>query len=143
MIFQEIAYDSAAYRQECELRHQVLRVPLGLSLYAEDLSREGGQLHFGLFDGGVLVACVIAVAVAPTAVKLRQMAVAAGHQRQGHGRTLVGRLEEHLARRGYVHCTLHARLSAEAFYQKLGYVRRGREFIEVGIPHVCMEKDLA
>jgi len=52
-------------------------------------------------------------------------------------------LEEHLARRGYVHCTLHARLSAEAFYQKLGYVRRGREFIEVGIAHVCMAKDLA
>lgn len=143
MIFLEIAYGSEAFHQECELRHRVLRVPLGLSLYHEDLSQERDQTHFGLFDGGTLVACVIAVTLSPTTAKIRQMAVIGESQRLGCGRRIIANLEAHLARRGIVHLSMHARLTAVGFYQKLGYARTGPEFIEVGIPHVRMEKHLA
>ncbi len=99
-------------------------------------------MHFGLFDEGALVACVIAVALSPTEAKIRQMAVDGGHQGQGCGRRIILCLENHLAGQGFVHFSMHARMSAAGFYEKLGYSKTGREFIEVGIPHIKMEKRL-
>jgi len=141
MRFQKITFGSDDYRNECELRHEVLRAPLGLSLYDEDLSREQQQMHFGLFEqNNHLVACVIAVAISSTEAKIRQMAVDREHQGKGHGRNIINSLEEHLAQQGYRHLSMHARVTAIGFYEKLGYARAGDEFKEVGIPHVQMEK---
>jgi len=38
--------------------------------------------------------------------------------------------------------TMHARKSAEVFYEKQGYAPYGDEFIEVTIPHIEMRKKL-
>lgn len=143
MIFQQIEFGSDAYREECELRQRVLRTPLGLNLYDEDLSRENSQLHFGLFDGKDLVASVIAVALSPTQAKIRQMAVDRSQQGRGRGRQLLESLERELGRRGFSHFALHARVAAAGFYEKLGYSRTGAEFAEIGIPHIKMEKRVA
>jgi len=143
MRFREIEFGSVEFRKECELRNEVLRVPLGLCLYDEDLDPEKKQFHFGLFDArGDLLACVIAAPLSPTDAKIRQMAVHPGHQGRGCGRMIIHDLEACLARRGFVHLVLHARLSAAGFYAKLDYARVGHEFLEVGIPHVRMEKHI-
>ena len=141
MTFREIEFGSDKFRAECELRHQVLRLPIGLSLYDEDLDQERQQLHFGLFGpGGGLAACVIAVPVSSTEAKIRQMAVRPEQQGRGRGRRIIHDLEEYLARGGFVHLAMHARMTAVGFYTKLGYAKVGPEFTEVGIPHVTMEK---
>jgi len=140
MIFTEIPYGSEAYQAECQLRHEVLRVAIGLSLHNEDLSNERNQLHFGLFDEDELVACVIAVPLSATEAKIRQMAVSQEHQGKGCGRRVIEGLERHLAVRGVTHFSMHARMSAVGFYEKLGYSKVGEKFTEVGIPHVRMEK---
>lgn len=140
MRFHEIPYGSPAYQAECALRHEVLRVPIGLRLHDEDLSSEGDQLHFGLFDDDELVACVIAVVLSPTEAKIRQMAVSPEHQGKGCGRRVIEGLEGHLAARGVTYFSMHARMSAVGFYEKLGYSKIGEEFTEVGLPHVRMEK---
>lgn len=142
MNFREIEFGSEKFRQECELRNQILRVPLGLSLDDQDLTDERDQMHFGLFDGDSLVACVIAAPLSATEVKLRQMAVTATVQGTGCGSAIIRRLEEHLLKRGFIHISLNARMSAVGFYGKLGYSTIGVEFIEVGIPHVKMQKNL-
>ncbi len=140
MTFTEIPYGSEAYQAECALRHEVLRLPIGLSLHDEDLSSERDQLHFGLFDEDELVACVIAVLASPTEAKIRQMAVSPEHQGKGCGRRIIEGLEEHLAARRVTYFSMHARMTAVGFYGKLGYSKVGEEFTEVGIPHVRMEK---
>lgn len=141
--FKEIAFGSEDFHKECELRNAVLRVPLGLDLYAEDLTQESQQAHFGLFDSEQnLIACLIAVTLSNSTSKLRQMAVAPQHQGQGLGRDLLLRVQTRLAQQGVTLITLHARISARGFYEKLGYIQVGGEFAEVGIPHVCMEKCL-
>ena len=110
MTFREIEFGSDDFRKECELRNEVLRVPIGLSLYDEDLDQERLLLHFGLFDQcGDLVACVIASALSDSQAKIRQMAVHREHQGKGHGRRIIRDLEDHLARRGFVHLVMHAR----------------------------------
>ena len=144
MIVREIRFGSDAYREECALRQRVLRAPLGLNLYDEELDAEKDQLHFGLFDDhGTLVASVTVVALSPTQAKLRQMAVAPEQQRRGCGRMLMQGVEASLRRRGLTRLSLHARKAAAGFYSGLGYTTCGEDFIEVGLPHVKMSKVLA
>ena len=143
MIFRAIPHGSAGYEAECALRHAVLRAPLGLDLYSENLAAERDQLHFGLFDDtNLLAACVIAVPGPPPDARIRQMAVRPDRQGQGLGRALMTALEADLRARGFRRFLLHARLSAAGFYESLGYSRTGAEFTEVGIPHVMMEKSM-
>ncbi|TWT85571.1 putative acetyltransferase [Posidoniimonas polymericola] len=140
--FREIAHSSDDYRHACRLRQEVLRAPLGLSLDEEELALEANQLHFGLFEGDELQACVVAKPISPSEVKLRQMAVVRHTQGRGHGRKLIESLERELFQRGYRNVRLHARVPAAGFYRKLGYRQVGQEFEEVGIAHVLMQKSL-
>ena len=141
MVFKEIVFGTAEYRFECDLRHAVLREPLGLSFTAEELATEQDQLHFGLFEPeDNLIACVVAVRLLPTDARIRQMAVSPAHQRRGLGRRLMNELEAHLRSRGLTHLVLHARASAVEFYEKLEYAVVGDEFIDVTIAHVRMVK---
>jgi len=141
--FRPIAFGSSDYDQECFLRNQVLRQPIGLDLFAEDRSAERTQQHFGLFDSSdAIVACVIAVPLSPTKAKIRQMAVHPSQQRQGLGQHLMRKVEQQLLAGGVQQVELHARVEAVPFYRALGYAVVGEEFIEVGITHLAMEKRL-
>lgn len=143
MNFREFGYGSAEYRQACELRQRVLRAPIGLDLRDEDLTPEVSQLHFGLFDGGgAMLGCAIAACQPDGRVRIRQMAVAPEHQRLGCGRRIMESIERRLAQRGLTRIILHARQAVSGFYERLGYVRTGPVFTEVGLPHVLMEKTL-
>ena len=142
MIFRELQYGSAEYRAACSLRDVVLRIPLGLRLSEADVDGEEYQLHFGGLDqDGRLIACVIAVPQQKATVKIRQMAVANNHQGCGVGRALMNALHAELQSRGWNQFVLNARVSAVGFYSKLGYRAMGVEFMEVGIPHLQMERD--
>ena len=141
MEFQEIGFGSADYRKECELRNKVLRIPIGLSLFDENLGIEEQQMHFGLFDQDRnLIACVIAAACTPTEIKIRQMSVDSAHQGNGYGRSIINLVEDKLLQQGFTHFFLNSRMTAAGFYEKLGYTRVGQEFTEVGLPHIRMEK---
>lgn len=142
MSFRQIQYDSLEYHKELALRQRVLRVPLGLDLFAEDLSAECDQWHYGWFIEDELAACSIALRKSPTHAKIRQMAVDPAFQAQGLGRQLLTAIERDLQQRGIATLELAARLEALGFYEKLGYYAVGERFVEVGIPHQEMRKTL-
>lgn len=138
----QFAYDSVQYRSACELRNRVLRLPLGLDLYQEDLAAEAMQSHFGLYDeGGHLLACVSVIPISAREARIRQMAVQPELQGKGYGRSLMQRLENHLIEQGVTRLELHARVTAIGFYASLGYVSVGQRYAEVGIPHQSMVKE--
>ncbi|QDU54930.1 GNAT family N-acetyltransferase [Aeoliella mucimassa] len=143
MEVREIAYQSPEYQAELELRNQVLRIPLGLCVYDDPLDEEHDQWHYGLFNGQQLVGCVIALPKSPTHVKLRQMAIDASQQKSGCGRLLLTTVEQQLVGRGISSIELAARAVVAEFYEKLGYHRCGDEFVEVGIAHITMQKQLS
>ena len=143
MQFREISWQSDEYQQACELRNTILRLPLGLNLLQEDLSNEAEYLHFGMFQSDQLVAYVLAVPLGSGRGKLRQMAVSDECQGQGIGRRLIESVEERLVQKGYQIVELDARREAIGFYEKLGYVPQGDEFISVTIPHQRMTKVIA
>ncbi len=140
--FRSIDHGSPEYVDGCALRHRVLRVPLGLSIYDEDLDAEQSDLHFGMFDGATLIACVVLTHLGDERIRVRQMAVDTPYQRQGVGRALIEQVETDVQKRNFKTIILHSRKTVVEFYQNLGYELTDKEFIEVTIPHVLMEKHI-
>jgi len=61
---------------------------------------------------------------------------------EGIGRALVEYSETWARNAGYRRMILHARETAVAFYESLGYQKIGDRFVEVTIHHWAMEKQL-
>ncbi|RYD59365.1 MAG: GNAT family N-acetyltransferase [Sphingobacteriales bacterium] len=137
----QIAVDDVYYSQIYDLREEVLRKPIGLSLKNEDLSGDADDIILGAILDNKVVGCLM---IHPTdavhKVKIRQMAVADEWQGKGLGRMLMTEAEQHSWRNNKTHIILHARVTAQPFYDKLGYHTTSDVFTEVGIPHVVMEK---
>jgi predicted GNAT family N-acyltransferase len=132
--------DRQDYEEVYALREEILRRPIGLSLKDEDLSGDALDTIVIAKSEGTLIGCLM---IHPGnnahTLKLRQMGVAESWQRKGIGQLLVNAAEK-LCWEKAEKIVLHARITAEAFYEKLGYKTVSDVFSEVGIPHVVMEK---
>lgn len=142
IVVREIKTTDLCYGQVYNLRESVLRVPLGLSLANEDLSKDKDDIVLAAFCSGNVVGCVMLQHLDIDRVKLRQMAVNPGLQTQGVGTAIVSAAEKTCRERGYKKIVLHAREIARGFYEKAGYLVCSDQFEEVGIPHYAMEKDI-
>lgn len=140
--FRNIAHGSDDYRAMLALRDLVLRRPLGLTLTEAEVAGEEYEFLLGAFEDGMLVGCLILAPRPGHTVKLRQMAVRPDRQGRDVGRGLVTFAEDFARKEGYRGVELNARAVAAGFYAKLGYKTVGEAFIEVGIAHFRMEKDL-
>ncbi len=139
----KIEVNTPDYNQVLELRNLVLRKPLGMNLFDEDLSGDKDEWIYGLFSPeNKIIGSVQYRILDGHTVKLRQMAVHPGYQKQGLGRSLVLFTEQQIKNLGYGKIEMHARKVALPFYEKLGYQKVGVEFMEVGIPHYKMFKHL-
>ncbi len=137
----EIEFGSDLYQEMLLLRDEMLRKPIGLKHSEADLQKEPAYRHFGIVQENRMIACLMVVPHTDELVQVRQMAVLEELQGQGYGRVIMTRVEEVLANEGRVkRIFLNARGTAIGFYAKLGYIGTGDQFIEVGIPHLRMEK---
>jgi len=142
MALKIIDHGSFEYQQMVTLRTEILRKPLGLTFTPEELESEKEEILIGAFEEEKMLGCCMLIRADDRTVRLRQMAVLNNLQGKGIGRALM-QFAENLARdRGYSRMTMHARVSATGFYEKLGYEVRGDQFDEVTIPHYIMEKSL-
>lgn len=136
--------DVTAYQQVYDLREEILRKPIGLSLKNEDLSADANDMIVVAEQEGNIIGCVMIQQTPDKNVaKLRQMAVAKTVQGLGIGRMLLEGAEHILLREGKKKIKLHARITAEGFYKGMNYITTSDVFTEVGIPHVIMEKELS
>lgn len=142
MEFKTITIDDAAYGDFVRFRNEILRKPLGLSIYEEDLSGDKEDVMIAAYEDDTIIGCVMLHPVDNNIMKLRQMAVGDEQQGKGIGRQIVAYAEEIAKGKGYKQITMHARMTAIPFYQKLGYTEYGAEFEEVTIPHVAMQKTI-
>lgn len=142
MALKIIDHGSREYQQMVQLRNDILRKPLKLTLTPEELDKEKEEILIGAFEEEKMLGCCMLITVNPTTVRLRQMAVLNNLQGKGVGRALM-QFAENIARdRGFKKIMMHARKSAAGFYEKLGYQICSPEFEEVTLPHYEMEKRL-
>jgi predicted GNAT family N-acyltransferase len=141
ILTREYFYDSPEYIQELELRNRVLRLPLGMELSAKDTEFDAKYIHFGAFQDNTLIGCLLLYQLG-VVYKMKQVAVDVKVQSQGIGTVLVSAAEEYIKSKNGSRIELDARKSASAFYLRNGYQIQGPEFLQVGIPHFFMFKEL-
>lgn len=142
IIIKEIEFGSDAYKACCQMRLEVLRVPLGLVLSEQDVAGEDKQVHLAAYEGETLCGLIIFKPLGGALVKFRQMAVAPTHQGKGIGAEIIQFSERFARAKQWSHVELNARVYAKGFYERLGYRAEGDEFTEVTIPTVKMVKTL-
>lgn len=119
------------------LREAVFCDEQGVSLAAEHDGRDGSAIHLGAFADGALVGTARLLAGEGELV-VGRVAVRSDRRAQGLGRALMAVARAEALRLGLPTLSLHAQLSSEGFYARLGFARVGRPFLEEGIPHVTM-----
>ncbi|MFN2617185.1 MAG: GNAT family N-acetyltransferase [Thermoleophilaceae bacterium] len=75
--------------------------------------------------------------------RLGRMAVAPDRRGQGVGAALLEEAERQARAGGVARIALHAQTRALSLYARGGYEQRGDVFVEEGIRHVAMEKQIA
>ncbi len=71
-----------------------------------------------------------------------RMAVLKEWRANGVGALLLQALIEQARQRGHTRVCLNAQSYAAGFYRRYGFEVSGSEFMEAGIPHVAMQRDL-
>lgn len=142
MILKEIEYGTTEHQAMIDLRNKILREPLGLVFTEKDLKREEKDYLIGCYNESKLVGCCVLSPIDKNTIQLRQMAVDSNVQQKGIGCRVLAFAEKLSFERGFGEIYLHARKIAVRFYEKYNYNIKGKEFIEVGIPHYEMKKQL-
>ena len=142
MALKIIDHGSAEYQQMVRLRYDILRRPLGLQFEQAELDREKEDVLIAAFEDDRILGCCLLTKMDDKTVRLRQMAVPNNMQGKGIGRALMVFAENIARDLGYKTIIMHARKTAIGFYEKLGYMKTGDEFVEVTIGHYIMEKTL-
>ena len=143
VIIEEVVFGSKKYQQLLALRDAILRKPLGTQLSEKDTATDDKEFHIGAFDGEAAVGCIVLRPLEGGIIKLRQAAVADDYQGQGIGAKLVRFAEALASARGFTAAQMHARITAQIFYEKLGYSVEGEAFIEATVLNIKMHKAIA
>lgn len=137
-----VEYGSKSYDDLLALRNDILRKPIGLDIYTEDLSRDIPDHHYGVYDADQLVATFILHRLNDKLIRIRQVAVRADLQGKGIGSTMLAHAQTFALELGFTHMVLHSRRAAIGFYEKNGYKLICGGIIEVGHEHYKMKKCL-
>lgn len=74
--------------------------------------------------------------------KLERICILKPFRKFGLGKVMIKALEEIAEEEGILQVKLHGQTQAEGFYKKLGYQTSSPLFMEEGIPHILMVKEL-
>lgn len=141
--FKVIEHNSKDYWDTVHLRELVLRQPLGMRFSAEELELENHSYHIACYDEShKIIGTAMFVPLSETKLKMRQVVVSEDWQGRGIGKELIEFAENFAQSKGYTLIEANVRQTAMGFYESMDYIKQGKEFSEVGIPHMKVEKRL-
>jgi predicted GNAT family N-acyltransferase len=114
----------------------------GVPVEADRDGRDDEAVHLVAVEGESVMGTCRLVFRGPVA-RLGRMAVESDRRGRGVGAALLDEAERCARRAGAARISLHAQTHARSLYARGGYEQRGDVFVEEGIPHVAMEKQLA
>jgi predicted GNAT family N-acyltransferase len=123
------------------LREQVFSVEQGVRADADRDGRDPEATHLVAVTGGEVIGTCRLVFDGPVA-RLGRMAVEPDLRGLGIGAALLDEADRYAREAGSERIDLHAQTPAISLYSRCGYEQRGELFVEEGIPHVSMEKQL-
>ena len=124
------------------LRHQVFVEEQGVDPDLERDSLDRQAVHAVAVNSNMVVGTGRLIMDSPMSGVIGRMAVQAPLRRQGLGSRVLSFLEDEARSRGLRQITLHAQLYIGQFYTRHGYREEGTRFMEAGIQHIQMVKEL-
>jgi predicted GNAT family N-acyltransferase len=95
-----------------------------------------------LVDGRIDEAGELEPGTPGTVGTIGRMAVAAPARGGGVGRAVLDELVARAVAQGLPAAELHAQVHARAFYERAGFVVVGQVYVEAGIDHIAMRREL-
>ena len=99
-------------------------------------------VHVVAYKSGVVIGTGRLILDTPDNARIGRMAVEASLRRSGVGSAVLAFLENEARAQGIKQVSLHAQNYVKDFYAKCGYLEYGDTFLEAGILHVEMKKDI-
>ncbi len=124
-----------------ELRHDVFCREQGVPEREEVDGRDRDGIHLVAVSGDQLLATCRLLFVGPT-VQFSRLAVRQSARRHRIATALLKLADVEARAGGARRMVLHAQTYARSLYESAGYEPRGRIFMEAGIEHIAMEKQL-
>lgn len=125
------------------LRFKVFVEEQGVPRELEIDALDATAVHaIALRDGSVVGTGRLVIDASANGAIIGRMAVTPTQRRRGVGSGILVFLEAEARSRGVGRITLHAQSYVKEFYARHGYQEEGEPFLEVGIPHIQMSKDL-
>lgn len=124
------------------LRHQVFVVEQAVPAALERDDEDAAAEHVVALRDGVVVATGRLLLTGDGSAGIGRMAVDEAHRGHGLGAAVLTRLEQRAAELGRAVVELHAQVSARGFYERAGYTAVGPVYLEAGLEHVDMRKQL-
>ncbi len=125
------------------VRHVVFVEEQGVPVEEELDEHDATCEHFAAAgDDGEIVGTCRLLRPGPGDARIGRMAVLAAHRGLGYAAELLAVAEAAAAAGGARRITLDAQLTAQGFYERGGYTAHGEMFIDAGIEHIAMTKEL-
>lgn len=74
--------------------------------------------------------------------KLERICVLKDYRGRSIGTKIIAKMEDEIKKNQYSLAKLHAQQYAEKFYERLGYTTFSEPFMDAGIPHIAMKKEI-
>ncbi len=129
------------FPEALRLRIEVFVEEQNVPIEEEQDALDEEAVHFGAFCCGTLVGTGRLVDQ-PNQGKIGRMAVAKAYRGQGVGSALLQTIIDECRTRGYARAYLSAQLHAIPFYQSQGFSVTSGEYMDAGIVHKDMVKEL-
>ena len=130
-------------RDAClRIRFEVFVAEQGVPPDEELDDLDDGSLHYLALDGSDAVGTARVIPKAATA-KIGRVAVVKRCRGRSVGLALMRYVIADCARSGFREAVLDSQTYAVPFYEKLGFVAEGDEFLDANIPHFLMRRALA
>ncbi|MFC6464832.1 GNAT family N-acetyltransferase [Marinilactibacillus sp. GCM10026970] len=143
LMIKKIMTEDEAYQGALTLRDKVLRKPLGIRLEQEAKSSEEDAHHFVVLLENKVIGTLFLIETESQIYQMRQVAVDQDYQGKSIGKQLVVEAEKWAKDFGVKKIWMHARQNAWPFYEALGYVYASDEYMQIGIVHKTMEKQVS
>lgn len=138
----KINYGSSEYFDSLDFRNTVFRQPWGLDIKNDNLEDDKNMEMYGAYIEGKLIGTVFLRKKDSKVAQVKTVGVLNELHGIGLGNYLMHFIEELARKNGYTKIYLMGRVSAEKFYNKLGYKSLGEPYDYKTIPHLDMEKYL-
>ncbi len=142
MLKVSIAETAAEKEQAFEVRRKVFVEEQGVPLHVEMDEYDDDATHFVGYNLEQPIAAARIREVEASIGKIERVCVLEEYRGQHVGVLLMNEMEEHAKKVGLFTLKLNSQSYAIPFYEKLGYEVSSPEFLDAGIPHRAMVKNL-